>query len=107
MAKPCKVTLSIATAVYASLRPINTIAARPKKSVATMCVSTNRPVTTVLVAGAAHPLLATTRGGLDQSTTTGKQHQTSYFGDGRLIGGRDVIFAGGHRKLLSPLQSKS
>jgi hypothetical protein len=34
---------------------------------------------------------------LDQSTTTGKQHQTSYLGDGRLIGGRGVIFPGGHR----------
>jgi hypothetical protein len=34
---------------------------------------------------------------LDQSTTTGKQHQTSYLGDGRLIGGRGVIFHGGHR----------
>jgi hypothetical protein len=34
---------------------------------------------------------------LDQSTTTRKQHQTSYLGDGRLIGGRGVIFpdAGG------------
>jgi hypothetical protein len=49
-----------------------------------------------------HPLLATTRGGLDQSTTTGNQHQTSYLGDGRLIGGRGVIFPGGHRPIEPP-----
>ena len=45
-----------------------------------------------------HPLLATTKDGLDQSTTTGKQHQTSYLGNGRLIGGRGgVIFPNRHR----------
>jgi uncharacterized protein YjbI with pentapeptide repeats len=45
---------------------------------------------------------------LDQSTTTGKQHQTSYLGDGRLIGGRGVIFPGGHRSLKasSPEQAR-
>jgi hypothetical protein len=46
---------------------------------------------------------------LDQSTTTGKQHQTSYLGDGRLIGGRGVIFPGGHRvsrqRLLGVMRS--
>jgi len=43
-------------------------------------------------------LLASTRGGLDQSATLRKRHHCSYVGDGRLSGGRDVIFPDSHRR---------
>jgi hypothetical protein len=44
-----------------------------------------------------HPLLATTRGGLDQSAATVKRHHCGYVGDGRLTSGRGGIFPGSHR----------
>ena len=44
-----------------------------------------------------HPLLASAGGGLDQSTTSGKSCQNGYVGNGRLNGGRGVIFPGSHR----------
>lgn len=42
-------------------------------------------------------LLASTRGGLDQSATLRKRHHSSYVGDGRLSGDRGVIFPDSHR----------
>jgi len=45
-------------------------------------------------------LLASTRGGLDQSATLRGRHHSSYVGDGRLSGGRGVIFPDSHRVRL-------
>jgi diadenosine tetraphosphate (Ap4A) HIT family hydrolase len=44
-----------------------------------------------------HPLLASTRGGLDQSAASRKWRHCGYVGDGRLIGDRGVNFPGSHR----------
>jgi hypothetical protein len=44
-----------------------------------------------------HPLLAAAGGGLDQSATDRKQRPCGYVDDGRLIGGRGVIFPGSYR----------
>lgn len=43
------------------------------------------------------PLLARARGGIDQSTATGKRHHCGYVGDGRLTSGRGGIFPDSHR----------
>jgi hypothetical protein len=42
-------------------------------------------------------LLASARGGVDQSPTLRKRTPSSYFGKGRLMGGRGVIFPGSYR----------
>ena len=47
-------------------------------------------------------VLASAKGGLDQSAITGKQHHYGYVGDGRLIGGRGVIFPASHRAGCDP-----
>jgi hypothetical protein len=43
-------------------------------------------------------LLASAGGGVDQSPTLRKQPPSGYFGKGRLMGGRGVIFPGSHRR---------
>jgi hypothetical protein len=45
-----------------------------------------------------HPLLASTGGGLDQSTASGQEPSSGYIGNGCLTGSRGVIFPGSHRK---------
>jgi hypothetical protein len=44
-----------------------------------------------------HPLMASTRGYLDQSNTTGKRRQTSYHDDANPIGSKVIIFPKSHR----------
>ena len=43
-----------------------------------------------------HQLLASARGGLDQSTTSRKHRPSDYVGNGRVISGRGVIFPGSY-----------
>jgi len=53
-----------------------------------------------------HTVLASTRSGLDQSTTTRTRPQSSYVGNGCLNSSRDVIFPGSHRRsAASPRQA--
>ena len=47
-------------------------------------------------------VLASTRGGLDQSTTTGRRIPTSYVDDGCLNSSRSIIFPGSHRDGAKP-----
>jgi hypothetical protein len=47
-----------------------------------------------------HALLASTGGGLDQSTTTGNRTEVSYVDDGCLNSDRGVIFPSSHRDML-------
>jgi hypothetical protein len=46
-------------------------------------------------------LLATARGGVSQSTTTGRRIPTSYVWRGCLNGSRGIIFPGSHRLRLA------
>ena len=57
------------------------------------CLRAGPPATSPSLV-AVHPLLASAGGGLDQSTPYRKRPRTGYVGDGRLIGGRGVIFPG-------------